>query len=54
MQTWTAEHYTKAKLPWFEYNDDDATAVEGSSELNGLKTVATVGKDKGEVTEIGP
>jgi hypothetical protein len=44
----TAEQYTRAGLPWFEYYDADRRALEGSSELAGLKTVKQVGEERGE------
>lgn len=45
----TAEEYTRAGLPWFEYYDDGATALEGSEALAGLKSVLQMGKQKGDV-----
>jgi hypothetical protein len=42
----TAKEYTRAGLPWFEYYDDTATAVEGSKILNKLKSVVSKGKEK--------
>ena len=45
----TAKEYTRAGLPWFDYYDDEVTAVAGSPTLQGLKTVATMGKDTGGV-----
>ncbi|MEZ4416132.1 MAG: hypothetical protein R3E10_10255 [Gemmatimonadota bacterium] len=45
----TAKEYTKAGLPWFEYYGGDAKAVEGSSILSRLLSVATMGKTKGDV-----
>jgi hypothetical protein len=35
----TAKNYTSAGLPWFDYYDETAKAVEGSSILAGLKSV---------------
>lgn len=35
----TARQYTGYGLPWFEYYDDDAKAVEGSVRLRGLTSV---------------
>lgn len=46
---WTAKEYTRAGLPWFDYYDDAASAVAGSLDLQGLKSVATMGKEKGGV-----
>lgn len=45
----TAEEYTRAGLPWFDYYDPDAEALHGSEALAGLKSVATLGKEKGDV-----
>jgi hypothetical protein len=45
----TARAYTKAGLPWFEYYAEDNNALEGSSLLQKLKSVATLGKEKGDV-----
>ena len=36
-------------LPWFNYYDDLATAVSGSKILKGLKSIVTLGKEKGDV-----
>ena len=44
----TAKHYTKAGLPWFDYYSENP-AVDGSVVLNDLKSVATMGQQKGEV-----
>ncbi len=44
----TAEEYQRAGLPWFDYYDDAATAVEGSKALAGLKSVAALGQQKGD------
>lgn len=45
----TSEEYTRAGLPWFLWYDDKNAAVEGSSVLAGMKSVATLGKAKKEV-----
>ena len=42
----TAEAYMDAGLPWFEYYDEGATAVEGGAPLKGLKSVAELGGDE--------
>jgi len=44
----TAKQYSKAGLPWFDYYDERANAVEGSSVLNKLKSAFGIGKEKGE------
>ena len=43
----TARQYSKAGLPWFDYYNDGVTAVEGSNVLSKLKSVLTLGKEKG-------
>jgi hypothetical protein len=43
----TAEHYTRNGLPWFDYYDEDATALEGADTLGTLKSVHTLGQEKG-------
>jgi len=45
----TAKEYDDAGLPWFDYYDDDATAVSGSKTLKGLKSVKELGEEKGDV-----
>ncbi|MFH1679090.1 MAG: hypothetical protein ABIH26_00420 [Candidatus Eisenbacteria bacterium] len=45
----TAKEYTAAGMPWFEYYGGDAKALEGAKELKGLKSVAKMGKKKGDV-----
>jgi hypothetical protein len=45
----TAKEYAKARLPWFEYYDEQAVAVDGAKELAGLKSVAQLGQEKGDV-----
>ena len=45
----TAEAYTQAGLPWFEYYDENATALPGSKPLAGLDSVAAKGIKKGEL-----
>jgi hypothetical protein len=42
----TAKQYTKAGLPWFDYYDDSQKSLDGSSILQKLKSVFTLGKDK--------
>jgi len=44
----TSKEYTKAGLPWFEYYDDSATAVNGSDALAGMKSVAQLSAEKGD------
>ena len=44
----TAADYTSAGLPWFDYYGGDAMAVEGAEKFGGLKSVAEMGKEKGE------
>ena len=45
----TSEEYTRAGLPWFDYLDENANALRGSKILAGLKSVFTMGKEKGDV-----
>lgn len=45
----TSEEYTRAGLPWFDYLDENASALGGSKILAGLKSVFTMGKEKGDV-----
>lgn len=42
----TAEHYTRAGLPWFDYYDADLKALNGSVNLASLKTVGEMAADK--------
>lgn len=44
----TSSEYTKAGLPWFEYYSE-SKAVEGSEKLATVKSVAELGKEKGDV-----
>jgi hypothetical protein len=45
----TSEEYTRAGLPWFLWYDDKTTPVAGSSALAGMKSVATLGKEKKDI-----
>jgi hypothetical protein len=45
----TAKEYNKHGLPWFDYYADGETAVSGSDLLSKLKSVVTLGKEKGDV-----
>ena len=45
----TAKEYSKAGLPWFDYYDDGAEALEGAKELAGLKCVMELGQEKGDL-----
>jgi len=45
----TAKEYTDAGLPWFEYYAEDLAALEGAEKLAGLKSVAQLGEQKGDV-----
>lgn len=44
----TAKQYTQAGLPWFDYYDDKHAVVKGSKRLKGMKSVAKMGKKKGD------
>jgi len=43
----TSKEYTRAGLPWFDYYNEEALPVNGSDKLNGMKSVAQLGKQKG-------
>jgi hypothetical protein len=45
----TAEEYTRAGLPWFEYYAADRKALDGGAALKGIRSVATIGKSRGAV-----
>jgi len=44
----TAKEYDRYGLPWFDYYDENAVAVEGSQRLDKLKSIIQMGKEKGE------
>lgn len=44
----TAADYAKWKLPWFDYYDADAKALQGAPVLAKVKSVAAVAKEKGD------
>ncbi|MDE0044061.1 MAG: hypothetical protein OXT74_18605, partial [Candidatus Poribacteria bacterium] len=44
----TAQDYTAAGLPWFDYYGGDLKALEGAKELAGVDSVAAVKLKKGE------
>jgi len=45
----TAKQYTDAGLPWFNYYGGDLEALEAQSTLKGVKSVAVLSGEKGEV-----
>jgi hypothetical protein len=45
----TSEEYTRAGLPWFNWYDDHNQVLQGSDKLAGMKSVAELGKEKGDV-----
>jgi hypothetical protein len=45
----TADEYNRAGLPWFEYYAADRKALEGGEGLKAIRSVAAMGKSKGEV-----
>ena len=45
----TADEYTRAGLPWFEYYASDLRALAGGERFGGMKSVAQLGKQKGDV-----
>jgi hypothetical protein len=44
----TSKEYTQAGLPWFEYFNESAAPVDGTDKLNGMKSVAQMGKEKSD------
>lgn len=44
----TSKEYSDAGLPWFDYYDDAATAVDGAEVLEQLKSVVEMGRQKGD------
>lgn len=44
----TSEEYNRYGLPWFDFYSEDATALEGSSKLKGLKSVKEMAKEKND------
>lgn len=44
----SANEYTKAGLPWFDYYDDNLKALAGSSKLANLKSVQNLSQKKGQ------
>ena len=44
----TAKEYNDNGFPWFEYYDEKAVSIEGSSILGKLKSIFQKGNDKGE------
>ena len=44
----TAKEYTRRGLPWFDYYNEKATALQGSDTLGILKSVFTLGREKGD------
>jgi hypothetical protein len=45
----TADEYTRAGLPWFDWYDDKNQVLQGSGVLGGMKSVVEMGKKKGDV-----
>ena len=45
----TSAEYTRAGLPWFDYYAEGRQAVEGSGILAGIKSIFSLGKEKGDV-----
>ncbi len=55
----TADEYSRAGVPWFDYYRDDLRPVRGSKMLNAVKSIVQLGKLKGtaplpENTSISP
>jgi hypothetical protein len=53
VQPTTAAGYAKAGLPWYDYYDADAKALDGSDRFARTKTVAEMAKHKGEEARPG-
>ena len=45
----TAEEYTRRGFPWFDYYNAEADALAGADPLAALKSVAAMGKERGEL-----
>lgn len=45
----TAKDYNEAGMPWFDYYNDDGRAADGAEKLEKMKSVAAMGKEKGDV-----
>lgn len=45
-KVYTAQDYTQAGLPWFEYYDENSAALSGKDKLSGLNSVAAFGIKK--------
>lgn len=44
----TSKEYSKAGLPWFDFYNERVAPVNGSDKLSGMKSVAQLGKEKGD------
>jgi hypothetical protein len=44
----SAEAYSKAGLPWFDYYDGDRKTIEGAKALGNIKAVKTIAREKRE------
>ena len=44
----SAEQYSEAGLPWFEYFDGDRKAIEGAKSLKQVKSIKSIGDEKGD------
>lgn len=42
----TAKEYTASGYPWFDFYDADAKALDGAQALAGIKSVASMAKEK--------
>lgn len=42
----SAEDYSKAGLPWFDYYDGDRKAIEGAKALGNIKSIKTIAHEK--------
>lgn len=43
----TAKEYTRYRIPWFDFYRDDLTALAGTKELAGVKSIGEVAEEKG-------
>ena len=46
MPVLSAEVYNEAGLPWFEYYENDKSAIQGAKKLGKIKSIKTLDKDK--------
>lgn len=49
----TAKEYEEAGMPWFDFYRDDVAVLEGSKTLAGVKSVAQISQEKGDMAIKG-